>query len=146
MSPAQLLKGYTLRDNLLRYETPQVPGCNCRKKNSKALSWHQAQCETVILHSNLTNPWPYNMSLTKEWSIKGKIIRALRSYEVKCRNGNIVEIKDSSEQHMFTCPIVVSVWSEVQNECFVHSTILIIFLFFLKTPVSIYIHRFSIYI
>ena len=93
MSPAQLLKGYTLRDNLPRYETPQVPERNLIAERKTAKHYDDIK---LLRNSNTefqpNQPVAIQHATTKEWLIKGKIIQEIapRLYEVQCRNGNIV--------------------------------------------------------
>ena len=95
-SPAQLLKGYTLRDNLPRFQedspTPSWPSRFPAKERAQSKAYHDKKHATTRGSREEFQPGQavaIQHETTKEWSIHGTITQqvAPRSYEVQLPNG-----------------------------------------------------------
>ena len=92
-SPAQLLKGYTLRDNLPRFqEDSPTPSRFPAKERAQSKAYHDKKHATTRGSREEFQPGQavaIQHETTKEWSVHGTIIQqvAPRSYEIQLTNG-----------------------------------------------------------
>jgi len=94
-SPAQLLFGRSLQDNLPRFEkpkvTPRFTSLSNQRINSKV--YHDQKCNTQLKPKfNIGQHVAIQHPTTKEWTDKGKIVElvAPRSYLIKFNSGTVL--------------------------------------------------------
>ena len=95
-SPAELSKGYPLRDNLPRYHNTKVDntGRNLQKERKSAKQYHDNKFVKRIPSTHFTSGQTVAIqhATTKEWTLRGKILKevAPRSFDVKLSDGRVL--------------------------------------------------------